>query len=170
MQDAVAAEPRDAVPEPEPVIAECRMSRSELAFESVFLAGYAVGVTAGFMVGLVSGQYGMAAFMAVCMGIAAHMIHWFGWRVPIRLEMTRTTLRWVAPFRRAEAPLLSVRRVHLAFSRNKAKKLVIDGARPVPLYYLHDVDPFLSVLTTAAPGIEVRPSPQELQRRLRRRL
>jgi hypothetical protein len=36
----------------------------------------------------------------------------------------------------------------------------------VPLYELEEIDPFLSVLTTTAPGIKVHVSPLSVQRRL----
>jgi hypothetical protein len=97
-----------------------------------------------------------AAFWAVVLCIVALSIYLRGWRRAYRVEFTRTTLRWRAPFRRVDVPLLSVRSVSPRWSNNR--KLIVDGrrgtrTRELSLRRLPDVDPFLAMLLTAAPGI-----------------
>jgi len=176
MQDAVAAEPEDEVPEefrtaePEPVIAACGRGKWDVWLGVTGLAALLVFATVQLVETLLRGRYGEAAFIVVPTCVVAYWAYQCGWRRPYRVELTRTTLRWLAPLRRVEVPLLSIRRVHLAWGRNKAKKLVIDGPRPgrtrsLPLHEVQDIDPFLSILKTAAPGVELRGNPLSIQQR-----
>ena len=176
MQDAIPAEPEDAipdefrVPEPEPVIATCGADKSEVIWSSLLLVFVAAYPPTHLILALLDDHPLRAAAWGVAVCLYGHSFYSLGWRQPYRVELTRTTLRWRSLFRRVEVPLLSVRRVHLAWSRNKAKKLVVDGrgTRTVDLalHQLQDIDPFLAMLVTAAPGIEVRVSPLSVQRRL----
>jgi len=108
------------------------------------------------MADLHAGRQVAAVFMALALGLAAYMFYDFGWRQPWRLELTRTTLRWRAPLRRIEVPLLSVRQVRRSRIWGTAKELVIDGPRSLSLCEVDGMRPFLATLTTAAPGIELR--------------
>ena len=169
MQDAVAPTQREQ--EQEPVIATCSVRRWDLVVDGLWVGAFAVISAAGLVHFLMELRYGMAIFAGVCLVSAASQIYGYCRRKVVRLELTWTSLRKITLFGAEEFPVLSIRAVHLGLRRNRAKKLEIEGARPgrtvkVDLYELNDVDPFLSVLTTAAPGIKVHLSPLSVQRRL----
>ena len=176
MQDAIPAEPEDAIPdefrapEPEPVIATCGVDKWGVVWSSFLIVSVAVYAPARLILDLLDDHPLRATAWAVIICLYGHSFYSLGWRQPYRAELTRTTLHWRSLFRRVEVPLLSVRRVHLAWSKNHAKKLVVDGrgTRTVDLalHRLEDIDPFLAMLVTAAPGIEVRVSRLSVQRRL----
>jgi hypothetical protein len=139
--------------------------------EGIYLGAFAAFCAAGLVHFLIERRYGLAALPGACMVNVARRIRDYGLHKVVRLELTRTSLRKFTLFDATEFPVLSIRAVHLRLRRNRAKTLVIDGARPgktvkVPLYELEEIDPFLSVLTTTAPGIKVHVSPLSVQRRL----
>jgi hypothetical protein len=164
MQDAVAPTQQ------EPVIATCSVRTWDLVVDGLWIGGFAVYFAAGLVHYSMERRYVMAAFAGAFLVHAARQAYDYGWRKVVRLELTPTSLRKITFFGAEEFPVLSIRAVYLGFRRNRAKKLEIDGARPgrtvkVPLYELNEVDPFLSVLTTAAPGIKVHVSPLSAQQR-----
>jgi hypothetical protein len=164
MQDAVAAEP-------ETLMATCAVSRWNFVMNGLWRGAYAVFVTSGLVHFLIEQRAAMAVIAAVCVASAVDWIYEYGWRTPMRLELTRTTLRKKSLFRTVEFPILSVRDVYLGVRRNKARKMLIDGARPgrtvkLRLEELEAIDPFLATLTSAAPGIKVHVSALSVQRRL----
>lgn len=175
MQDAVSAEPEDEVPEefrvpePEPVIAACSVTKWNLLTSNLPLPIVLVYGPTRVVIDLFGDHPLRAAVWAVLLCCYAQWLYQFGWRRPYRVEFTQTTLRWKAPFRQVEVPLLSVREVYVSFWRNQGRKLVVDGTgmrmRKLSLHALPDMDPFFAVLTTAAPGIKVHVSPMSVRRR-----
>jgi hypothetical protein len=167
-EDEIPAEFR--VPEPEPVIAGCGVTRKTLLRENGFDAVIAVYAPTRLVIDAFTDHPLRAAFWAFVCCVVAWSIYDVGWRRPYRVEITRTTLRWRSLFRQVEVPLLSVRALYPAWVRNKGRKLVVDGpsmrTRKLSLRQLPDVDPFMATLLTAAPGIGVHVSALSARRQL----
>ncbi|HTJ68687.1 MAG TPA: hypothetical protein VL551_14220 [Actinospica sp.] len=163
-EDEVPPEYRVQVEVPEALIAVCGRERKGLVrflLREHFMDGVIVAYgSTRLVVDAFTDHPLRVVFWALMLCLAARSIYMWGWRRPYRVELTRTTLRWVAPFRRVEVPLLSVRRVFPhTWGGGYLQKVLVDGARPgrtrkLSLKQLDETDPFLAVLTTAAPGVQ----------------
>ena len=169
MQDMVPEEFGE--PEPESVIAACRVTKWSMLSSNFPLPVVLVYGPVRIVIDLLSDHPLQAAGWGLLLCFYLQWLHEFGWRRPYSIELTRTTLRWRAPFRQVEVPLLSVRDVYVSFWRNRGRKIVVDHPRTrtktvtLPLGPLPEMDAFFGLLTTAAPGIEVHLSPMSVRRR-----